>query len=98
MDTATQAADDVAAIRGAIGRMVADVAGVDASTLKPETALDAIGIDSLLIVEVVVAIEKAFGVEIPPSAFRRDIVTVGGVCAVLADYVIEHPAGARAGH
>ena len=96
MDTATQAPIDVPAIRAAIFGMVADVAGVDPSTLTPETTLDTIGIDSLLIVEVVVAIERAFGVRIPPSAFRADIFTVGSVGDVLADYVAEGLAGGRA--
>ena len=80
---------DVEAIRSAIVRMVADVAGVDPATLLPETTLDTIGIDSLLIVEVVVAIEKEFGVKIPPSAFREDIFTVGKTSEVLGDFVAE---------
>jgi len=80
---------DVDAIRSAIVRMVADVAGVDPATLRPETTLDTVGIDSLLIVEVVVAIEKEFGVKIPPSAFRKDIFTVGKTCEVLGDFVAE---------
>jgi acyl carrier protein len=80
---------DVGAIRSAIVRMVADVAGVDPDTVRPETTLDTIGIDSLLIVEVVVAIEKEFGVAIPPSAFRDDIFTVGKTSEVLGDFVAE---------
>ena len=79
----------VDAIRSAILRMVADVAGVDPATLRPETTLDTVGIDSLLIVEVVVAIEKEFGVTIPPSAFRDDIFTVGKTCEVLGDFVAQ---------
>jgi acyl carrier protein len=78
---------DLAGIRSAISRMVADVAGVDPEGLTPSTTLDTIGIDSLLIVEVVVAIEKEFGVKIPPSAFRKDIFTVGRTCEVLGDFV-----------
>lgn len=94
METTIQAPIDTAAIRSAIAGMVADVAGVEPSTLAPDTALDAVGIDSLLIVEVVVAIQKAYGIQIPPSAFRKDIFTVGGICEVLGDFVAD---GLRAG-
>lgn len=86
MQTAAQTID-TATIQSAITRMVADVAGVDLATLSPDTTLDTVGIDSLLIVEVVVAIEKEFGVRIPPSAFRQDIFTVGQTCEVLGDCV-----------
>ena len=82
-------ATGVDAIRSTIVRMIADVAGVEPATLRPETTLDTIGIDSLLIVEVVVAIEKEFGVTIPPSAFRNDIFTVGKTSEVLGDFVAE---------
>ena len=86
METAVQTID-ITAIQSAIARMVADVAGVDPAVLRPDTTLDTVGIDSLLIVEVVVAIEKEFGVRIPPSAFRQDIFTVGRTCEVLGDFV-----------
>lgn len=86
METAVQTAE-IVAIQSAIARMVADVAGVDPATLSPETTLDTVGVDSLLIVEVVVAIEREFKVRIPPSAFRQDIFTVGRTCEVLGDFV-----------
>jgi len=34
-------------------------------------------------------IQEEFGVAIPPSAFRDDIVTVGKTCEVLGDFVAE---------
>jgi len=38
-------------------------------------------------VEVVVGIQRRFGVQVPPSEFRADIRTVGQVCEVLGAFV-----------
>jgi acyl carrier protein len=78
---------DIDIVRAAIRDLIADVAGVPANDLEPATNLDAIGIDSLLIVEVVIGIERRFGVGVPPSAFRGDIHTVSEVCDALGAFV-----------
>jgi len=74
-------------VEEAIFGMVADVAGWPLEELTEETSMDEVGVDSLLIVEVVVAIRRRFGVQVPPSEFRADLRTVGDVCGALAGYV-----------
>jgi acyl carrier protein len=78
---------EIDTVRAAIRDLIADVAGVPANDLEPTTSLDALGIDSLLIVEVVIGIERRFGVGVPPSAFRGDIHTVSEVCDALGAFV-----------
>jgi acyl carrier protein len=83
----TNAIPDVDTIARAVKALVADVAGQAPESIDATTPLEAVGIDSLLIVEVVVGLHKRFGVQVPPSEFRADIRTVGEVCRVLAEYV-----------
>ena len=50
--------------------------GVDASVIKPQTSfVDDLGADSLDVVELIMAIEEAFDIEIPDDA-AENIVTV----------------------
>ncbi len=50
--------------------------GVDASAISPETAfVDDLGADSLDVVELIMAIEEAFDIEIPDTE-AENIVTV----------------------
>ena len=50
--------------------------GVDESAIKPETSIiDDLGADSLDVVELIMAIEEAFDVEIPDEV-AEEIVTV----------------------
>ena len=50
--------------------------GVDASAIKPETAfVDDLGADSLDVVELIMAIEEAFDIEIPDTE-AENIITV----------------------
>ena len=78
---------DVTTIAGEIKALVANVAGQPAESIDDAAGLDTLGIDSLLIVEVVVGIQRRFGVQVPPSEFRADIRTVGQVCEVLGAFV-----------
>lgn len=51
--------------------------GVDESAIKPETSIiDDLGADSLDVVELVMAMEEAFDIEIPDDVAEK-IVTVG---------------------
>jgi len=78
---------DAETIASAIKGLVADVSGQPANEIDDSTGLDALGIDSLLIVEVVVGIQRKFGVQVPPSEFRGDIRTVGDVSQALGAFV-----------
>ncbi len=58
--------------------IIARQALVDVSDLKPETTLDALGIDSLGLVEAVFAIEETFDISVPYNANQtRDDVVEG---------------------
>ena len=85
---------DLDTIRSVIRSLIADVAGLPPGAVTDDVGLDEIGIDSLLIVEVVVGIQRELGVGVPPSEFRVDIRTVGDVCDLLGNYVAR--AGAAA--
>lgn len=78
---------DEAGIRSAIKALVADVAGQEPQQIDDAAELEALGIDSLLIVEVVVGIQRRFGVQVPPSEFRGGVRTVGQVCEMLGSFV-----------
>jgi acyl carrier protein len=66
--------------------IVVDHLGVEASEVKPEASfIDDLGADSLDIVELVMAFEEEFGVEIPDDAAEK-IATVGDAIK----YISEH--------
>jgi len=66
--------------------IVVDHLGVEASEVKPEASfIDDLGADSLDIVELVMAFEEEFGVEIPDDAAEK-ITTVGDAIK----YISEH--------
>jgi acyl carrier protein len=85
--------EDPNQVEQAIFGMIAEVANWPLEELTPETSMDEVGIDSLLIVEVVVAIRRRFGVQVPPAEFRSDVRTVGDVCSVLGGYVVDAISG-----
>ena len=78
---------DLETVKAVIGDLIAEVAGAPRERVAPDTFLEALGIDSLLIVEVVMGIQRKFGVQVPPSQFRSDIRTVAQVCNALGAYV-----------
>jgi acyl carrier protein len=60
-----------------VKEIVVEVAGVDASTIEMEKSFnDDLDVDSLSMVEVVVAAEEKFGVKIPDEAVTQ-MATVG---------------------
>ena len=69
--------------------LVVDHLGVDAKDVVPTASFtDDLGADSLDIVELVMAFEEEFGVEIPDDAAEK-ISTVGDAVS----YISEHQAG-----
>ncbi|WP_137864021.1 MULTISPECIES: acyl carrier protein [unclassified Sphingomonas] len=69
--------------------LVVDHLGVDAGDVTPTASfIDDLGADSLDIVELVMAFEEEFGVEIPDDAAEK-ISTVGDAVS----YISEHQAG-----
>lgn len=69
--------------------LVVDHLGVDAGDVSPTASfIDDLGADSLDIVELVMAFEEEFGVEIPDDAAEK-ISTVGDAVA----YISEHQQG-----
>lgn len=83
----TATIDDSQSIQDSIKEFVAEATGYQAAEIGPDTMLEDIDLDSLLIVEVVVAIQRRFGVQIPPSEFRAEIRTVGDICQALGESV-----------
>jgi acyl carrier protein len=72
-----------------VAALVVDHLGVDAAEVKPEASfIDDLGADSLDIVELVMAFEEEFGVEIPDDAAEK-ITTVGDAVT----YINEHQEG-----
>lgn len=51
-----------------VAKIIAEQAMVDAETIKPETTVEELGLDSLALVEVVFGIEEAFDVSVPYNA------------------------------
>lgn len=46
---------------------IADLTGIEKSTLTPDTVLSDIGVDELTIAQLFIAIEEEFGTEIPDN-------------------------------
>ena len=66
-----------------LAEVLTDVAGVDPAAVTPDARLaDDLGIDSMTLVDVVVAAEDRFGVIIPDDEWAR-FVTVGDAVAHL---------------
>jgi acyl carrier protein len=73
-------------IEDRVKSIVVDHLGVEAGEVKPEASfIDDLGADSLDIVELVMAFEEEFGVEIPDDAAEK-ITTVGDAI----NYIQEH--------
>lgn len=69
-----------------VSRIIVEQLGIEASTVKPAASfVDDLGADSLDRVELVMALEEAFGVEIPDDDAEK-IVTVQDAI----DYVQKH--------
>ncbi len=78
------------AIEDKVKEIIVDQLGVEAGQVKPEASfIDDLGADSLDTVELVMAFEEEFGVEIPDDAAEK-ILTVKDAI----DYLKEHSTGA----
>ena len=76
-------------IQDRVAALVVDHLGVAAEEVKLESSfIDDLGADSLDIVELVMAFEEEFGVEIPDDAAEK-ITTVGDAVS----YITEHQEG-----
>lgn len=68
-------------------KIIADQLGVDAAECKPEARLlEDLGADSLDVVELIMAVEEEFGLEIPDED-AENLATVGAIEAYLAQKV-----------
>ncbi len=73
-------------VQGKVADIVAEQLGVDIAEVKPEASFtDDLGADSLDIVELVMALEEEFGIEIPDEDSEK-IVKVENAVA----YIKEH--------
>jgi acyl carrier protein len=72
---------DTVEIATTVRSVLAEVCGVDASELKPETAIyEDLGADSLSIMEMLCALEEELGIELPDSnAFALELRTLADV-------------------
>lgn len=74
------------AVEAKVKQIIMDQLGVEATAVKPEASfVDDLGADSLDRVELVMALEEAFGVEIP-DADAEKIVTVQDA----VEYIQQH--------
>lgn len=71
---------------------IADLTGVDKSTLTPDTVLADIGVDELTTAQLFIAIEEEFNVEIPDSEELK-AGTIQDAVALVA--VVERYSGVR---
>jgi acyl carrier protein len=56
---------------GALAQILAEIAGADPADVMPGARFDNLGIDSLTMVDVVVAVEDRFGLVIPDDEWAR---------------------------
>ena len=83
---------------GALQRAIVKVCELDAADVQPETRLDALGVDSLAVAEIIVEVEIELDRELPVHLLRRldSVQTVGDVAAELAAAVAETETEPRA--
>lgn len=73
----------MAAVQPKVREVIADQLGVDPERVKAEASfIDDLGADSLDIVELVMAVEEEFGIEIPDEDAEK-LKTVGDFCGYL---------------
>jgi acyl carrier protein len=73
-----------------IRAVLASAAGVDPAEVTPEKSFDDLGIDSMTMLEAIVALEDRFGVLIPDDAWAQ-FSTVGDLAAHLQSVGIGTP-------
>ena len=84
-------------VRGRVYSIIAEQAVIDVTDVSDDKSLDALGIDSLGLVEAIFAIEEAFDITVPfnanePTASQFDISSVGAIVAAVEDLVAEQKA------
>jgi acyl carrier protein len=67
-----------------VAALLAEVCAVDASAIKPEVRLRAYGLDSVRAFEMIILIEDAFRLKVPPEALDE---LKNATVADLADFV-----------
>ncbi len=65
--------------------------GLSADTVKPETTLEALAVDSLALIEVMFDVEEEFKITVPaaPAATREQLKTVGDLIAYIDSLVAD---------
>jgi acyl carrier protein len=76
---------DADAVFRKLRAMLADQLGIEEGEISPESTLEDLGADSLDIVEMVMAIEQEWDIEIPDEA-AEEIKTVGDA----VNYIVRH--------
>ena len=81
-------------VRDKVIAIIAEKAVLDISDVTPDSRLDALGVDSLAMVEAIFAMEEAFDIAIPfnandPQEGSFDISTVGSIVAAVEDLIAQ---------
>ena len=66
-----------------IKKILAEQLGVDETSITEETSIEELGADSLDLVEIVMAIEEEFGIQVDDSAVE-DLKTVGDIIGYIS--------------
>ncbi len=78
---------DTSVLNGKVRSVMAEQLGIDPAEIKPEAnILDDLGADSLDVVELVMALEEIFDIEVPDEAVEG-LNTVGDIEAYIATQV-----------
>ncbi|MEI8251136.1 MAG: thioester reductase domain-containing protein [Synechococcus sp. ELA057] len=80
-----------AAVQACLADLLADLGGFDAGTLAADTRLDALGLDSLMAVELATAVQAGLGVSLGLGALAGDPTLASLAAHLLA--LLEGPAG-----
>ena len=85
------------AVRQKVVEIIAEQAVLEPSDVKMEMSLDALGIDSMGLVEAIFAIEEAFDVQVPfnanePESSEFDISSVSAIVAAVERLVDDQAA------
>lgn len=84
-------------VQDKVTRIIAEQAMLEPEDISPSDRLDALGVDSMALVECIFAIEETFGITVPfnanaPDAAGFDISTVSSVSAAVERLIAEQSA------
>ena len=81
-----------------IVRILRDKFQVDTATLRPDTALESLGLDSLTLMEFVFAVEDQYSVRVPEDKLdpRQSGITLGHLVQLLDDERRKAPSTSQA--